>query len=152
MRRRPLVLVVDDEADIASSMQGVIETELGFTVLTATSAKAALLILDALGPDEVDLVMSDFRMPEMDGLEFLQRARRGHPSTPRVLVTAHADLDLAINALNAAGVARFITKPFEAPAFTRAVAELVASNVARRQRAAALRRVAGPAGQGGDLA
>jgi len=105
------VLIVDDEPDIRTSLRDLLQTSLrGLRTLTCEDGKAAA---EALKRQPVDLIIADYRMPEMDGLEFLKLARKAAPEVPRILVTAYPDLDLAIRALNEAAIENFFTKPLE---------------------------------------
>jgi DNA-binding NtrC family response regulator len=102
------ILLVDDEADILNSFQEFLESSIpGVIVKTAPSGKDALPLLK--GP--LDLVISDYKMPGMDGITFLRHAEEVHPETPKVLLTAFPKLDLAIEAINEVNVAKFLTKP-----------------------------------------
>lgn len=110
-QRRQVILLVDDEEDIRESLKALFETCLdGVDVLTAPGGQQAL---DELDRRPIDLVISDYKMPGMNGLEFLQRAQKKTPSVPRILVTAFPDLDIAIRAINEANIENFFTKPFE---------------------------------------
>lgn len=105
------ILVVDDEVDILDSMKDLLESSLDdVEVLTAATGIEGLKIL---GRESVSLIVSDYKMPGMNGLEFLQEARRIAPNAPRVLVTAFPDLQIAIKAINDAGIENFFTKPFD---------------------------------------
>lgn len=113
------ILVVDDEPDIVESLQDLLEAHLGnVKVLTASSGKAGLAILKKEG---VDLVISDFRMPGMDGLEFLTKCWEVAPNTPRILITAYPELDAAVRAINEAQIQNFLTKPIMPEALMQAV-------------------------------
>ena len=109
--RRQTILLVDDEEDIRESLKALFETCLdGVEVLVAPGGQAAL---DQMEKSPVDVVISDYKMPGMNGLEFLQRAAKKAPSVPRILVTAFPDLEIAIRAINEANIENFFTKPFE---------------------------------------
>jgi DNA-binding NtrC family response regulator len=109
--RTQVVLVVDDERDILDSLKELFEGSLkGVRVLTALSGPLAL---DLLRKEAVDLIVSDYRMPQMNGLDFLKRTREIAPGIPRILITAFPDLDLAIRAINEANIENFFTKPFD---------------------------------------
>lgn len=130
--RRQTVLVVDDEPDIRDSLRMLLEVSLeDVDVITAASGAAAL---DVLTARPVDLIVTDYKMPGMNGLEFLQRALKVAPKTPRILVTAFPDLDIAIRAINEAGIENFFTKPFEPDQVAAVVRDLL-----REQRTQALR-------------
>lgn len=106
--QRFTILLVDDEQDILNSFQEFLEASIpGAEVKTAASGKEALALLK--GP--LDLVISDYKMPGMDGLTFLKHVEKEHPETPKVLLTAFPKLDLAIEAINEVNVSKFLTKP-----------------------------------------
>lgn len=103
-----VILLVDDEPDILSSVKMIIETAIpGTTVLTANSGRAGL---DLLSSERVDMVIADFKMPGMDGIEFLYQCRKTHPLLPRLMLTAFADDDLIRRAISDAFVDDFIPK------------------------------------------
>lgn len=105
------ILVVDDEEDICSSLETYLEGSMDdVEVLSKHSASEALSYLEAY---PVDLIITDFRMPDLDGLEFLEKVRAVRPGTPRLMMTAYPDLDLAMEAINAEQVDAFLTKPLE---------------------------------------
>ena len=109
--RPQTILLVDDEVDILDSLKELIEgTVKGVRVLTAENGQAALAILKK---ESTDLIVSDFKMPGMNGLDFLVEARKVAPGVPRILITAFPDLDLAIRAVNEASIENFFTKPLE---------------------------------------
>lgn len=109
--REQVVLVVDDEPDILTSIKTFVEGAIeNVTVETATSGPKAL---ELLKEQPVDLILSDYRMPEMNGLEFLAEARKIHARVPRIIITAYPDLDLALEAINEERVERFFTKPLD---------------------------------------
>jgi DNA-binding NtrC family response regulator len=87
----PKVLVVDDEADVLESVGQLLELDLDYRVVTAPSAASALTILDQGG---IDVVLSDFRMPDMDGCTFLRQVRAEHPEVARILMTAYPNVEL----------------------------------------------------------
>src|SRR5216683_4860195 len=108
MSRRHTLLVVDDEPDVVQSVQDLLR--LDYKVLGATRAKEGLRILQE---QEVHLVMTDQRMPEMTGVEFLGHVRGDHPDAIRLLFTGYADLGAVIDAINQGSVYRYITKPWD---------------------------------------
>lgn len=83
---------------------------LEFRVLGATRAREALRILDT---EEVHVIMSDQRMPEMTGVEFLRRVRLEHPDAMRLLFTGYADIHAVIDAINQGNVFRYVAKPWD---------------------------------------
>lgn len=106
---RPRILVVDDEEAILETMTFTFEDD--YDVLTATSAPEALELLERNEP--VAAVISDQRMPEMTGVEFLAQVFERHPSTVRIILTGFADMDAIIRAINDGHVYAYITKPWE---------------------------------------
>jgi len=104
----PRVLVVDDEKSLVETVSLLLRRE-GFGVLSALSGEEALEIFDAEQPD---LVLSDIRMPKMDGVELLDAVRERSAETPVVLMTAQASLQSAIRAVNL-GATHYVQKPFE---------------------------------------
>jgi CheY-like chemotaxis protein len=105
--RRPRVLFVDDEPAV---LQGI-EDNMSrlFDVVTATSGAKGLEYLEA--ESDFMVVVSDMRMPKMDGATFLALAREAAPDAVRMLLTGHTDLDAAIKAVNHGKIFRFLTKP-----------------------------------------
>jgi signal transduction histidine kinase len=102
------LLVVDDEADLVQSVQDLLRFD--FRVLGATRAADGLKILEK---EQVHIVMTDQRMPEMTGVEFLRRLREVYPDAIRLLFTAYADIKAVTDAINQGSVYRYITKPWE---------------------------------------
>jgi len=108
MTHRHTILVVDDEADVLRSVKDLLR--LDYKVLTTTRAVEAIEILKN---EEVHVVMTDQRMPEMTGVEFLHRLRGAHPDAIRLLFTGYADIHAVIDAINQGNVFRYITKPWD---------------------------------------
>lgn len=105
---RPVILLVDDEPEILETLQ--LQLQRDYQVRTAESGAQALKLL-AVKDDPIAAVISDVRMPEMDGVELLRRVHLEYPGTTRILHTAQADLTSAIAAINSGGVFRYLTKP-----------------------------------------
>lgn len=106
---RARILIVDDEEAILETMAFTFEDE--YDVLTATSARQALAILDE-GP-AIAAVVTDQRMPEMTGVEFLARVCEHHPNTTRIILTGYADGEAMVRAINEGHVYAYVTKPWE---------------------------------------
>ncbi len=118
---RPRVLFVDDEVNV---LRGIARTlHAGYEVHTAGGGEEALAKLAADGPFAA--VVSDMRMPGMDGAAFLQRAFAQAPDTVRLLLTGQADMDAAISAINDGRIFRFLAKPCPAATLTAALAAAV---------------------------
>ena len=109
MAAKPCLLVVDDEPDLVQSLKDLLRFD--YRVLGATRASEGLRIV---ANEDVQVVMSDQRMPEMSGVEFLSCLRQSHPDLVRLLFTAFSDLKAVTDAINQGSVYRYITKPFEA--------------------------------------
>lgn len=105
----PVVLCVDDEPNILSAIKRLFRGA-GFQVRTALGGAAGLELLEA---ETVDLVISDMRMPEMDGTEFLQQVRQRWPQTMRLLLTGHSEVNSIIGAINRGEIYRYISKPWD---------------------------------------
>ncbi|MCS3837588.1 response regulator RpfG family c-di-GMP phosphodiesterase [Pseudomonas sp. JAI111] len=105
---RPRVLLVDDEESILNSLRRLLRGQ-PYEVLLATSGAQALEIM-ALEP--VDLVMSDARMPNMDGATLLAHIHQHYPDTLRILLTGYADLTTIVKAINEGQIDRYISKPW----------------------------------------
>lgn len=105
---KPSLLVVDDEPDLVQSVKDLLRYE--YRVFGVTRAAEGL---DIMGRENIDIVMSDQRMPEMTGVEFLKRLREKYPDTIRLLFTAYADINAVTDAINEGSVYRYIAKPWE---------------------------------------
>ena len=103
------LLFVDDDPSILSSLQRLFRLK-GFKTLTAESGDAGLAILDC---ENVDLVISDMRMPKMDGARFLELVRAKNPDIMRLLLTGYADITSTINAINKGEIYRHVSKPWD---------------------------------------
>jgi len=103
------ILFVDDEASILSALRRLFRPH-GYRILTAEGGAAGLQILAA---EQVDLVVSDMRMPEMDGAKFLEKVHAGWPGVVRILLTGYADITSTIDAINKGGIFRYISKPWD---------------------------------------
>jgi response regulator RpfG family c-di-GMP phosphodiesterase len=104
-----VILFVDDEKSILSSLRRLFRTS-PYELLTAISGAEAL---DILKVRMVDLVVSDMRMPEMDGAEFLTKVASQWPETIRILLTGYSDLESTIAAVNNGRIYRYLSKPWE---------------------------------------
>lgn len=124
----PKILCVDDEPHVLQGLERSLYEF--FDVTTAESGSEALELMQ----DEVfEVVMSDMRMPEMDGAELLKQSRELYPNTTRILLTGHADLESAMKAINQGNIFRFLMKPCETDVLVEALNE--ASHLYRLRRA-----------------
>lgn len=103
------ILVVDDEQNVLNALRRTLRRE-GYEVYACTDPQEALTLLPQMKPD---LVLSDHLMPNMTGLEFLKRVRTRFPDTVRIMLTGHADMQTAIDAINQGEIYRFLTKPWD---------------------------------------
>ena len=103
------LLFVDDEVNILSSLKRLFRPG-GYRIFTAESGAQGLEILQH---EAVDLVVSDMRMPEMNGAQFLEQVNARWPDTIRILLTGHAEIGATIDAINKGHIYRYISKPWE---------------------------------------
>jgi len=101
------ILIVDDEASNLRALERVFRTE--YDVLTAGSGADALSLLEH---HDMALLIADQRMPEMSGIELMQRTARLRPHMVRILLTGYTDVDSLIEAINTGHVYKYITKPW----------------------------------------
>ncbi len=107
--KRPVILCVDDEPSILSALRRLFRAH-GFAVVAAESGQAGL---DLLETEPIDLVISDMRMPHMDGVVFLEHVRQRKPDILRLLLTGYADLASITGAINRGEIYRYIAKPWD---------------------------------------
>jgi len=104
------IIIVDDEDVVLRSLSSLLSLETDYEIHTFVSPFAAL---DAFKDIHVDLVISDFLMPEMNGLELLAAIKRRYPDVVRVLLTGYADRENAIRAINEVGLFQYLEKPWD---------------------------------------
>ena len=104
------VVIVDDEEMVVTSLSSFLSLETNYDVRTFTSVGEALLFIQK---NEIDLVMSDYLMPEMDGITFLSKVRDLYPQVPRIILTGYADKENAIKAINDVGLFQYLEKPWD---------------------------------------
>jgi len=107
--QRPALLLVDDEQNILSSLRRLLRP-LGYEIYTATSGAEGLSVLER---ERIDLIISDMRMPEMDGAVFLEQAAARWPDTIRILLTGYAEVGSTIAAINKGEIYKYISKPWD---------------------------------------
>ena len=107
---RPTVMLVDDEEMVTAALGSFLELETPYRVLSFNAPRRAIQALDR---ESVDVVVADFMMPEMDGVEFLKAVRERRPHSTRILLTGYADVENAIRAINEAGLYQYLQKPWD---------------------------------------
>lgn len=107
--KRPTIVIVDDEDMVLTSLNSFLSLETDYDVKTFVSVKKAL---EYVKTGRVDLVISDYLMPEMDGISFLAKVREVKPEVPRIILTGYADKENAIKAINTVGLFQYIEKPW----------------------------------------
>jgi thioredoxin reductase (NADPH) len=116
---KPTILTVDDDPAVSQAITRDLRSQYGadYRIVRATSGAEALTVLTelALRDRPVALIASDQRMPEMTGVEFLEQSRRHAPDAKLVLLTAYADTDVAIKAINDIGLDYYLLKPWDPP-------------------------------------
>ncbi len=104
------VLFVDDEENVLRSLRRLFLDVDNIEVFTALSGKKGLEILKN---NEISAIISDQKMPEMSGSEFLEKARKMQPESVRIVLTGYADINAAMDAVNKGGASKYITKPWD---------------------------------------
>lgn len=129
------MLFVDDEPLVLSALARQLRQQVQADTETDPAAACRRLEQAALAGEAYVVVVSDMRMPVMDGAALLKQARSASPTTTRILLTGHADIDSAIAAVNDGNIFRFLTKPCHTQALRTAVADAVEqSRLLRDQR------------------
>jgi DNA-binding NarL/FixJ family response regulator len=113
------VLVVDDEPEAVQAIQEALFRE-PYEIIGVTDPREALEILKKV---PIDVVVSDEKMPNIEGTELLGIIRREHPSVVRIILTAHASVASTVRAINEGGVFRYLLKPFPARALSDTIRE-----------------------------
>ncbi|NNM83248.1 MAG: EAL domain-containing protein [Burkholderiales bacterium] len=126
----PALLLLDDEENILHSLVRLLRRD-GYRILKTTSAKEALAFM---AREEVGVIVSDQRMPEMDGVSFLRRAKRLHPDSIRLVLSGYTDLNSVTDAINEGAVYKFLTKPWDDGHLRETIREAFLSYGIRRER------------------
>ena len=121
---QPLILIVDDEVRILSALKRLLRRE-PYRLATVSSGEEALALLDQ---QKVDLVLSDFRMPECNGLELMAMIQAQHPETCRILMSGNADFQLVIHGINEGLIEQFVEKPWADEALKISLSKLIAAH------------------------
>ena len=106
----PVIVLVDDEDMVVTSIKSFLTLETDYEVAGFTTPADALEFIEN---NRVDVVVSDYLMPDMDGITFLARVKEVKPEATRILLTGYADKENAIKAINDVGLYQYIEKPWE---------------------------------------
>ena len=109
-KEKPVIVLVDDEDIVLTSLTSFLMLETEYEHISFTSAYEALKFIEE---NEIDLVISDYLMPEMDGISLLAKVRELQPQVPRIILTGYADKENAIKAINEVGLFQYIEKPWD---------------------------------------
>ena len=104
------VVIVDDEEMVLTSLESFLTLETEYAVHTFLSPTQALQFV---GDNDVNLIISDYLMPEMDGISFLGAVRDIKPDVTRIILTGYADKENAIKAINEVGLFQYVEKPWD---------------------------------------
>jgi thioredoxin reductase (NADPH) len=119
MMKKPIIFTVDDEPEVSNAIERDLRSQYGkhYKIIRTNSGQEALDTLRQLKKrnDLVALFLTDQRMPEMEGTEFLEEAIKIYPDARKVLLTAYADTNAAITAINKLGVDHYLMKPWDPP-------------------------------------
>jgi diguanylate cyclase (GGDEF)-like protein len=107
--RKRTLLLVDDEENILAALKRILRRD-GYDILTAGSGQQGL---ELLAQREVDVIISDQRMPTMTGVEFLRRAKSMYPETVRIVLSGYTELQSIADAINEGAIYKFLTKPWD---------------------------------------
>ncbi|MEO9334143.1 HD domain-containing phosphohydrolase [Ectopseudomonas guguanensis] len=124
------LLLVDDEENILNSLRRLLRNQ-GYEIFAATAAEQALAILEER---PVDLVISDARMPGMDGATLLAEVQRRRPDCMRILLTGYADIGTTIKAINQGQIYRYISKPWDDDELRMVIRQALAFHTSERER------------------
>lgn len=108
--KKQTIVLVDDEEMVVSSIRSFLNLETDYEVQSFVSASEALKFIEE---NETHLIISDYLMPEMDGISFLAKSREIRPEATRIILTGYADKENAIKAINDVGLFQYIEKPWD---------------------------------------
>ncbi len=123
------LLVVDDEANVVSALRRMLLNPAALPALREphlTTFTSPVEALEYVASHHLDLVISDYRMPVMDGVSFLTRVKELQPDAARIILSAYADMEGIVRAINEAGIFRFISKPWSDAELKAIVAQVLA--------------------------
>ena len=127
------ILIVDDDISVLSALQRALRQRYGAKLLVETQLDAVFALKRAKAQD-FDVVISDLRMPVMDGLTFLRNIAGIRPKSVRMVLTGSADFETAQSAINEAGVFRYLCKPWDDDELARHLDAALAHAAAQREQ------------------
>jgi serine phosphatase RsbU (regulator of sigma subunit) len=128
--RAASILIVDDDELVLSSLRGVFSLQTDYKVLEATDPKKAIELVERT---PLDVVISDFLMPQMNGIDFLKEVSRLQPDAARLLLTGYADKENAIRAINEVGLYHYLEKPWDNQAMLMIIRNALEEKSLRKQ-------------------
>jgi response regulator RpfG family c-di-GMP phosphodiesterase len=124
------ILLVDDEPNMLESLSQIFEQD--YQVFTANDGESALVMLNRL--PEPAIIISDHRMPGMNGVDFLKAVKKIYPDSMRILLTGYSDLESVLGSVNAGEVFRYVRKPWQPDTLRAIVALASASYILKKQK------------------
>ena len=124
------ILIVDDDELVLSSLRGVFSLQTDYNVLEATDPRKAIELVEH---NPLDVVISDFLMPQMNGIDFLKEVSRLQPDAVRLLLTGYADKENAIRAINEVGLYHYLEKPWDNQAMLMIIRNALQEKSLRKQ-------------------
>ena len=137
MIKKHTILVVDHEESFIEYIQRMMSDE-NYNVISASSGQEGL---DLLEKQKVSMVISEYKIPLMNGLEFLEKVRIIYPDILTIMVTDHADIELVIKAVNEAGVYKFLLKSWDDIDFKNTITKTLESLQVIKERDVLIRKV-----------
>jgi ActR/RegA family two-component response regulator len=134
-RPEQTLLLLDDEEYVLKALARLLRRD-GFRILTAHSAAEAF---DMLGREQVQVVVSDQRMPDISGTEFLNRVKQMYPETVRMILSGYTDLGTVTEAINRGSIYKFLTKPWDDEDLRAQINDAFRAQVAQREISARAR-------------
>ena len=137
MIKKHTILVVDDEEFFIEYIQRILSDE-NYNVISASNGQEGIALLEK---QQVSMVISEYKIPLMNGLEFLEKVRIIYPDILTILVTDHADIELVIKAVNEAGVYKFLLKSWDDIDFKNTIIKPLESLQVIKERDVLIRKV-----------
>ena len=137
MIKKHTILVVDDEEFFIEYIQRILSDE-NYNVISASNGQEGIALLEK---QQVSMVISEYKIPLMNGLEFLEKVRIIYPDILTILVTDHADIELVIKAFNEAGVYKFLLKSWDDIDFKNTIIKPLESLQVIKERDVLIRKV-----------